>query len=197
MIMQDPDYHISNVRGKSMDEIASDFLTVYNSAWGGHHGFKPMNKAQAQKVIKAMKPVMDPDIVVFVYHKGKPVAFYVNIPELNEIFKYVNGNLNWWGKLLFLWHKWRKTPRTMVGIVFGIDREYHGKGVDGAMIKWAELNIVSKKRYDRTILTWIGDFNPKMIRIAENLGAHVHRKLATYRKLFDESKEIKRMPIAQ
>lgn len=197
MLMQDPDYEISNVRGRSMDEIAQDFLTVYNSAWGGHHGFKPMNKAQAQKVIKAMKPVMDPDIVVFVYHKGKPVAFYVNIPELNEIFKYVKGNLNWWGKLLFLWHKWRKTPRTMVGIVFGIDREYHGKGVDGAMIKWAELNIVSKKRYDRTILTWIGDFNPKMIRIAENLGAHVHRKLATYRKLFDETKDFKRMPIAQ
>ena len=197
IVMQNPDYHISNVRGKSMDEIASDFLTVYNSAWGGHHGFKAMNSLQAKKVIKAMKPIMDPDIVVFVYHKGKPIAFYVNIPELNEIFSHVNGNLNWWGKLLFLWHKWKKTPRTMVGIVFGIDREYHGKGIDGAMIKWSELHIVSKRRYDQTIMTWIGDFNPKMIKIAENLGASKYRTLCTYRKLFDENKPFKRAPIVE
>lgn len=197
MLMSDPDYRISDVNGMSADQIAQDFLTVYNSAWGGHHGFKPMALAQAKKTIQALKPVMDPDIVVFVYHKEKPVAFYVNIPELNEIFSHVKGNLNWWGKLLFLWHKWRKTSKTMVGIVFGIDRDYQGKGIDGAMIKWSELHIVSKKRYDKTILTWIGDFNPKMIRIADNLGAHVHRKLATYRKHFDESKEFKRMPIAK
>lgn len=197
IIMSDPDYHISDVTGKSMDEIAEDFLTVYNSAWGGHHGFKPMTSLQAKKTIKAMKPVMDPQIIVFVYHKGKPVAFYVNIPELNEIFSHVHGNLNWLGKLKFVWHKWRKTSKTMVGIVFGIDRDYHGKGIDGAMIKWTELHIVSTGRYKTTILTWIGDFNPKMVRIAENLGATVHRKLATYRKLFDENKEFKRMPIAR
>ena len=44
---------------------------------------------------------MDPDIVVFVYYNDKPIAFYINIPELNEIFKYVNGKLNLWNKLKF------------------------------------------------------------------------------------------------
>jgi hypothetical protein len=58
------------------------------------------------------------------------------------------------------------------------------------------MHIVSLKRYDQTILTWIGDFNPKMLRVAENLGATVFRKLATYRLIFDPNKEFKRMPIA-
>jgi hypothetical protein len=196
MVMQDPEYRVENVRGKTAEQIAHDFMTVYNNAWGGHHGFKPMDAGQAKRTIKALKPVMDPDIIVFVYHQNKPIAFYVNIPELNEIFRFVNGDLNLLGKLKFLWHKWRKTPKTMVGIVFGVDRAYHGKGIEGAMIKWTEMHIVSLERYDQTILTWIGDFNPKMLRVAENLGATVFRKLATYRLIFDPNKEFKRMPIA-
>lgn len=194
-IKNDPDYRISNIRNRSWEEVAQDFCTVYNNAWGGHHGFKKMPLTQAQRIMKALKPVVDRDIIVFVYHQSKPIAFYVNIPELNEIFRHVNGNLNWLGKLKFLWHKLRKTPRIMVGIVFGVDRAYHGQGIEGAMIKWAEENIVNLKRYDVTTLTWIGDFNPKMMHVAENLGAELSRELLTYRFLFDRSKPFKRAPI--
>lgn len=196
-VMANTDYRIANIRGRTWEQVAEDFCTVYNNAWGGHHGFKKMPMEQARKIMKALKPVVDRDIIVFVYHKEKPVAFYVNIPELNEIFRFVNGNLNWMGKLKFLWHKWRKTPRIMVGIVFGVDRAYHGKGLEGAMIKWAEENIVTLNRYDNTTLTWIGDFNPKMIHIAENLGAERSRTYITYRKLFDPNRTFERAPIVQ
>ena len=195
-IEQDPDYRFSNVRGMSMEKIGEDFLTVYNNAWGGHHGFKTMKRAEAMKIMKALKPVIDRDIIVFGYHKEKPMAFYVNIPELNEIFCFVNGNLNWLGKLKFMYHKWRKTPKTMTGIVFGIDRSYHGKGIEGALVKWTEQNIVTLNRYSETVLTWIGDFNPKMVHIAENLGASRYRTLATYRLLFDRTAKFARMPMA-
>ena len=133
-------------RGKGLAETAEDFRVVYNNAWGGHHGFKKMGKAQAQKVMEALKPVIDKDIIVFAYHKKKPIGFYVNIPELNEIFKYVQGNLNLWGKLKFLYHKWKGTPKTMVGIVFGMEIAYHGVGVEGAIITWAEKNIARKMK---------------------------------------------------
>lgn len=194
-IRSDPAYRISNIRGRSWEQVASDFCTVYNNAWGGHHGFKKMPMEQARKIIKALKAVVDRDIVVFVYHHDKPIAFYVNIPELNEIFRHVNGNLNLLGKLTFLWHKWRKTPNIMVGIVFGVDRAYHGKGVEGAMIKWAEEHIVTLNRYSETTLTWIGDFNPKMMHVAENLGATISRRLITYRYLFDPEAPYERVPI--
>lgn len=196
-VMADPAYRIENIRGKSWDKVAEDFCTVYNNAWGGHHGFAAMPLTQAKKIMAALKPVVDRDIVIFVYHHDKPVAFYVNIPELNEIFRHVNGNLNWLGKLIFLYHKIRRTPRIMVGIVFGVDRAYHGKGLDGAMIKWTEENVVTLKRYDITTLTWIGDFNPKMISVAEGLGAERSRTYITYRLLFDSNKPFERAPIVQ
>ncbi len=191
------DYHVNNCRGKSLEQIGDDFLTVYNNAWGGHHGFAPMKRAQAQRTMKALKPIMDRDILIFAYHKKKPIGFYINIPELNDMFKYVNGNLNLIGKLKFLYYKWRKVSNTMVGIVFGVDREYHGKGIEAALIKYAEQNVVPTGVYNQTVMTWIGDFNPKMIKVCDNLGATVYRKLATYRYLFDREKEFKRAPMAK
>ena len=188
---------VITARDLTQDELAEHFCTVYNNAWGGHHGFAKMPLKQAQRTVKALKPVMDPDIIFFVLDGDKPVAFYVNIPELNQIFRHVNGNLNAIGKLKFLYHKWRGTPDIMVGLVFGIDRDYHGQGLDGFLIDIAGKQIQAKGRYTSTTLTWIGDFNPKMIRIAENLGTERTRTYVTLRKLFDPEKPFERMPIAK
>jgi GNAT superfamily N-acetyltransferase len=187
-------FEVRTVRGVSEDQLARDFLAVYNEAWGKHAGFSPMKLAQAQAIMKAIKPVKDPEISLFAFYKDKPIGFYINLPELNQIFKYVRGNLNLWGKLLFLWHKWRRTPHTMYGIVFGIVPEWQGKGVEGAMIKYAEDHIVPKGQYVDTIITWIGDFNLKMLRICENLNAQKQRTLITYRYLFDREKPFERHP---
>lgn len=194
-IIEDKDYKIENVKNLSLNQIADNFKTVYNAAWGGHDGFKDMHQNTARKIMSTLKPIYDPEIMIFVYYKNKPIAFYINIPELNEIFKYINGNLNWLGKLKFVYHKWRKTPKTMVGIVFGVDKAFQSKGVEGAMIKWSQLHIANKTQYNKTVLTWIGDFNPKMLKVCDNLGATVYRKYATYRFLFDREKPFTRCPI--
>ncbi|TVR38649.1 MAG: hypothetical protein EA392_09245 [Cryomorphaceae bacterium] len=194
----DPKYKITNIQGKSWEQVSQDFMTVYNGAWGGHEHFKPMAIETARKTIKALKPIVDRDVVIFVYYDNQPIAFYINIPELNEIFRYVNGNLNLWGKIKFLLYQNLNPPETMVGIVFGVVREYQGKGIEGAMIKWAEDHVVvAKRRYSETILTWIGDFNPKMLRVCENLGGRRFRTLATMRYLFDRSAPFKRAPMVE
>jgi hypothetical protein len=54
---------------------------------------------------------------------------------------------------------------------------------------------VKTGRYKETVLTWIGDFNPRMLKVAENLGAKNYRTLATFRYLFDRSKPFERLPI--
>lgn len=187
----------TNMVGVSTEKLTADFLTVYNGAWGGHEGFKPMNAATAASIVKKLKPVLDKRIVFFAYHNDEPIGFFINIPELNDIFKHVNGNLNLWGKLKFLYHKWKGTPRTMVGIIFGVVREWHGKGVEGAMIYAAGEYLRDKDIYDRIVMTWVGDFNPKMLRVIENLGAQPYREMKTYRYLFDRDAPFERHPILE
>lgn len=196
-ILADGNYSIANVKNLSLNEIADNFKTVYNSAWASHDNFKEMTTATSRKIMQNLKPIYDPSIMIFVYYKNKPIAFYINIPELNELFQYVNGNLNWLGKLKFLYHKMVHPPETMVGIVFGIAKRFQGKGVDGAMIKWTHESLLKEKRYKQTVLTWIGDFNPKMLRIAKDLDAEVYRTYHTYRYLFDRNKPFERCPIIE
>lgn len=186
---------VDNATQKTLPEITQDFLTVYNAAWGDHDNFKPMRLAGAQKIMNSLKPIIDKRIVIFAYQEDEPIGFFINIPELNEIFRFVNGNLNTFGKLNFLYHKWRETPRTMVGIVFGVSKEWQGKGVEGAMIDWAGSYFTENTKYREIVLTWIGDFNPKMLKVCQNLGAKRYREMKTYRYLFDQNASFERYPV--
>ncbi|MBK9276452.1 MAG: hypothetical protein IPM49_18200 [Flavobacteriales bacterium] len=64
------------------------------------------------------------------------------------------------------------------------------------MIVFAE-KIVEQGLYRDTVLTWIGDFNPRMIKVCENLDAVNYRTMATYRYLFDRSRPFERHPLIE
>nr|MBP6643408.1 hypothetical protein [Flavobacteriales bacterium] len=63
-----------------------------------------------------------------------------------------------------------------------------------ALITYSEQYIVHEHLYDDTVLTWIGDFNPRMIKVCQTLGAVNYRTMATYRYLFDRNKPFERHP---
>ncbi|MES2777189.1 MAG: hypothetical protein V4722_23635 [Bacteroidota bacterium] len=191
----DPNFSARRPELNNLDKYAQDFATVYNSAFAGHDGNKQMDIKVAQKLFRSMKPVMDPNVAWFAYYKEEPIAFYINLPELNQFFKHLNGSFNLFAKLKFLWLKWRKQNTKFTGIVFGIAPKYQGMGVDYFMIVEAAKIIQFKTNYKETELQWQGDFNPKIINISKNLEFTQTRKLITYRYLFDRTKEFKRHPI--
>ncbi|WP_436514503.1 hypothetical protein [Ekhidna sp. To15] len=193
---QDPEYSFRHIEKSKLKKYAEDFRTVYNDAWARHPGVAEMTSLQANAIIKKLKPIMDEKIMWFGYHKDKPVGFYINIPELNQVFKHVNGKLDLIGKLKFLYHKIRKTNKKMIGLVFGISPKHQGKGVDGALIHAIRVMVQEKyKRYPQLEMNWIGDFNPKMLKVVDQVGGEVVKTHHTYRFLFDRTKEFKRMPI--
>lgn len=194
-IAQNPDYKFEHMRFKNLKRYIEEFRTIYNQAWGSHAGVAKMSSLQAKNVIYQLKPIIDEKIVWFGYFKGEPIAFFIMIPEVNQIFKYVNGKMNLIGKLKFLWHKWRKSCNKTFGLVFGIVPDHQGKGVEGAIIMAARKMVQDDyHRYEDYEMNWIGDFNPKMIKVAEQVGGDRVKIHITYRKLFDEGKPFKRAP---
>ncbi len=196
ILNKDPDYHFEHLRLKNLPKYTEDFRLVYNKAWANHDGVPEMSEEQSKAIMKSMKPIIDEKIIWFAYYKGDPVAFYINLPEVNQIFKHVNGKLDWVGKLKFVWHKWRKTNKKMLGLVFGVAPEHQGKGLDGALVM-ATAQMVQKdyKRYPKLEMNWIGDFNRKMILVVKQVGGEIGKTHHTYRYLFDRSVEFERMPI--
>jgi len=144
-----------------------------------------------------MKPVMDEKIIWFAYYKNSPIAIFINLPDLNQWFKHLNGKFGLLQKLYFLWMKRFKKNTKFTGLVFGIVPEFQGIGVDAFLIAESAKIIQSDKiQYTSYEMQWIGDFNPKMLNIAQNLGeVFISRKLTTFRYIFDKTIPFKRHPI--
>jgi hypothetical protein len=192
---RDPNYDFRYLKKQELGKLAEYLLTVYNKAWANRSENPELTMAQAKLLVQQMKPILDPKLLYFGFYKGEPVSFFLSLPEINQIFKYVDGKMNWLGKLKFVWHTLLKTNKKAFGILFGVVPEHQGKGVDGAMITYARDVLQPDGRYTQYEMNWIGDFNPKMILVVEQVGGEVSKRHATYRKLFDETKPFRRAPI--
>jgi hypothetical protein len=192
-----PEFSSKHIKKDQLEQFAYDFATIYNKAWAGHGGLKQMPKDQVLILFKKMKPVMDEKLIWFAYHNNDPIAMFVNIPDLIQWFKYLDGKFDLWHKLKFLWIKKFKPNKKFSGIVFGVVPEWQGKGVDAYIIgESAKVIQQPDVTYTQYEMQWIGDFNPKMINVAESLGETFRsRNLTTYRYLFDRAKEFKRHPM--
>lgn len=193
--LNDPTYDFRHITKAELDKYAKDFRYIYNKAWARHLSVGEMSEPQAQRLMLRMKPILDEELIWFGYHKEEPIAFFITLPELNQIFKHVNGKLNWIGKLKFLYHKLMKTNKKAFGVIFGIIPEYQGKGIESAIaLAFTRVAWRPNYQYEELELNWVGDFNPKMIRFAQMLGGVVNKEHVTYRYLFDQTKAFKRHP---
>lgn len=208
--LNNPDYVYKHMEKKNLEKYAKDFSIVYSNAWGKHGGVKGISEKQAIAIFNSMKMILDEKIAWFGYYKGEPIAFYLQIPEMNQVIRNIkNGKFNLWNKLKLFWHIKRKTSKKLFGLVFGVVQEHQRKGVECAIVTAysEEMKKAIKKKgivappgqehygyhYTEIEMNWIGDFNPKMMRVTELIGGKIYKVHHTYRKLFDESKPFKRM----
>ena len=196
VVAKDPNYRFAYLPKSEWKTLPEKIQYVYNKAWAKRGEIPELTVQQASHLVKQMKPIMDEKLIWFGYYKEEPVVFFLSLPEVNQVFKYLDGKLDWLGKLKFIWYRWSKPTKKAFGILFGVIPEHQGKGVDGAIIEtFRQLAQGGNFQYNHYEMNWIGDFNPKMIRVVEQINAPIVKKHATYRKLFDESKPFKRMPI--
>ena len=202
----DPNFSSAHIKKNQLEKFARDFTVVYNKAWAGHGGLKQLEEKVVIKMFKSMKPVMDERINWFAYYKGEPIAIWINLPDLNQWFKYLKGKFSLWHKLKFLWIKSTVKNKKFTGLVFGVVPEFQGKGLDSYIVVEGcrviqNLTIkngtytIGNPIYENYEMQWIGEFNPKMINVAEAIANNRSRILTTYRYLFDRAKEFKPHPI--
>ncbi len=189
-----PDYQAKHAKLNEIEKYANDFATVYNLAWAQHGEAKEISNEQVLKLFKKMKPIMDERTIWFAYFKEEPIAMFINIPDLNQYFKYFNGKLGWFQKLQLVWMKWRGSNKRLTGMAFGVVPKFQALGVDSFLIKECGQFVQGKGWYDMYEMGWAGEWNPKMINIYKSLGGKQSRRLVTYRHLFDPSQNFERHP---
>lgn len=192
--LRDPNYNFKTLKKRNIQKYIRDFTKIYNDAWSKYPGVSKLELSQAKLLFAQLKPILDEKILWFAYHNNDPVGFFISIPEMNQIFKHVNGKLDLFGKLKTFYHlKIKKSCKKMVGLVFGIVPKHQGKGVDGALIMASRETIQEKLAYEDLELNWIPDFNKSMIRVAEQVQVKLGKIHHTYRYNFDRSIPVERI----
>ena len=192
--LRDPNYNFKTLEKRNIQKYIRDFTKIYNDAWSKYPGVSKLELSQAKLLFAQLKPILDEKILWFAYHNNDPVGFFISIPEMNQIFKNVNGKLDLFGKLKTFYHlKIKKSCKKMVGLVFGIVPKHQGKGVDGALIMASRETIQEKLAYEDLELNWIPDFNKSMIRVAEQVQVKLGKIHHTYRYNFDRSIPVERI----
>ena len=197
ILAANPDISSKNIDKNNLEKFATDFTTVYNKAWAGHGGLKQLGKEQVVLMFKKMKQVIDERIILFAYYKEEPIAIFLNLPDLNQYFKHLNGKFGLLQKLYFLYLQRFRPAKKFCGLVFGVVPDWQGKGLDAYIIgECSKIIQVPNMPYLEYEMQWIGDFNSKMINVAESFGdTYKSKNLVTYRYLFDRTKEFKRHPM--
>lgn len=186
-----------NIEKIPLSKVGHDFQEVYNHAWSSYPDVVPMTQVQVKTLLKQIKPIMDRKLIWFGYYDGCPIAFAVMLPEVNQVFRRMNGRLGLWEKLKFVWLLRHGECKKILGVAFGVIPRFQRKGVESAMI-----DAISKMAYDERKSfkyqeiehNWVGDFNPQMMRVHEMMGGTIRKTHATYRYLFDRNKPFKRAP---
>lgn len=185
-VAQKPGYSFQHIRFDEIDKYVADMIEVYNSAWAAFKkDFTPMNPEKVKESFLEAKNILDEELVWFAYHNGKPISFYIIVPDLNQILKHLNGKLDVLSVLKLLYYKQRKTMTRIRGLIAGVSPEYQNTGIESAIFKHLYEVFKRKPFYKELELSWVGDYNPRMISIYKAIGAKLAKKHITYRYLFD------------
>jgi hypothetical protein len=191
---RDPAYHFEILNNENKARIPNDFMVIFNKAWARFPGVSRVRKEQARALFKTLKPIMDRHAVIFGYYHDDPIAFYVMVPDLNQLIRKFNGKMNLLNKLRLMADlKIVKKCDRLIGLIFGVVPEHQGKGVEsGLVVRFEEEIFSGRVKYTDLEMNWIGDFNPGMMKLVEQIGGTIHKTHTTYRYLFDPAQKFER-----
>jgi hypothetical protein len=177
---------IREVDKSKFDEEAATILAILNDAWQDNWGFVPLTPPEIDDVGVKLKPLVFNDLIRIAELDGKPVAFMMTLPDINEALKPLNGNLFPFGWAKLLW--WLRKPRsqTMRVPLMGVLKELHSSRLASQlafmMIEYIRRAAVAHYGAKRGEIGWVLDDNQGMNAIADAIDSKVNKVYVIYEK---------------
>lgn len=183
-VMKKGGYSFEHFSLAKKEKYFRDFEDVYNNAWKDFENFAPIEMGTIAESFRQMKPIMDEKIIWFAYYKNEPIAFILCLPDVNEILKPLHGKMNLVNKARFLWYKNTTTVHRLRIIVMGCKQRFQNHGIESALIRCLQKEVLPRNTIKEIELAWVGDFNKKMLALHEATGAVRSKVHRTYRYYF-------------
>jgi GNAT superfamily N-acetyltransferase len=177
---------IRYVRKARWDEEAEIVLGILNDAWSDNWGFVPFTADEVAYAGKKLKPLIHEDLNMIAEVDGKPVAFMLTFPDINDPLVKIRGKLFPFGWLRLL--RWIKQPKGsgMRVPLMGVLKELHNTRL-ASQLAFMMISAIRDNAHEnygskRGEMGWILEDNQGMVAIADTINSTLNREYAIYQK---------------
>lgn len=182
-----PGYSFSHFEFRNKRKYVNDIVEIYNSTWSSFKDdFTPLDPVFLEESLRKAEFIVDEDIIWFAYHNGKPISFFILFPDFNQILRHLDGKLHPLNMLKLAWYKYTHEMTRMRAVVGGVHPAYQNSGIESTIFLQLYKVFNKKKWYKELEMSWVGDYNPKMIAIYEALGGKKVKTHITFRYLINK-----------
>ncbi len=183
---KNPRIVIREVDKSRFEDEAAIILAILNDAWSSNWGFVPLTPPEIKDVGVKLKPIVFNDLIRIAEVDGKPVAFMITLPDLNEAIKPLRGSLLpfGWAKLLLWLRKPKvKTVRVpLMGVVRELQSSRMASQLAFMMIEYIRRSASQDYGATRAEIGWILDDNQGMRSIAETIESRMNKVYQVYER---------------
>lgn len=166
-----PGLEVRRARWRSMGRDLSAAHEVLNVAYQTVPDVSPMPRAQFMALGRVYLAVANAELLQIARVDGRPAAFTVCLPEVNEALVHARGRLTGLPRALAS----ARHIQTAAFKLIGVDPEYRGTGLHARMI----VNVVHGARragYSRIDGSVIDERNGPMRAVVEGIGMQIYRR---------------------
>ncbi|MFW5634676.1 MAG: N-acetyltransferase [Erythrobacter sp.] len=183
---RNPRVAVRPVNKARWDEEAETVLAILNDAWSQNWGFVPFTPEEVAYAGKKLKPIIREDLNMIAELDGRPVAFMLTFPDMNDVLARIEGRLLPFGWVKML--RWLKHPAgsDMRVPLMGVLKELHNSRI-ASQLAFMMISAIRDNAHEvygskRGEIGWILDDNKGMVAIADAIGSEINREYAIYEK---------------
>ncbi len=147
-----------------------------------------MTEPRAVDRCKMLRLILEKRTILFLYYENRPVAFLITVPDVHQIIRKFKGKYNLLDRLI-LWFavKVLKKVTALSGLIYAVDPDHREKGLEAALLhSLHEIVTREKLRFTELKMSRIGQFEPHMKKVVQQLDGKLYHQYVTYQIMFDE-----------
>ncbi len=183
---KNPRIRIRRVDKSNFASEAEIILGLLNDAWSDNWGFVPLTEAEIAYSGKKLKPIIFEDLVRIAEYDGRPIAFMMTLPDINELTADLGGELfpiNW---IKLLWRLRKPRVRRLRVPLMGVAKDFHQTRLASQlafmMIEYTRRDGTANYGATHGEFGWILEDNKGMLSIAQLPGAVINHRYRIYEK---------------